>query len=75
MNKLIKILQSIGIAIITLLIMGTFIGLFSIVLMPFVVILGVGIFMLADFLGEWIVCGIIIGIVIIHFAREIYKNM
>ena len=75
MNKFIKILESIGIAIITLLIMGTFIGLVSVILMPFVAILCAGIFMLADFLGEWVVLGIIICAVIIHFAREIYKNI
>lgn len=75
MNKLIKILQSIGIAITTLLIISVFIGLVSIILMPFVVIFCVGIFMLADFLGEWIVLGIIIGMIIIYFTREIYKNI
>lgn len=75
MNKLIKILQSIAIAIVTLLIMCAFIGLFSIVLLPFVVIMGIGIFMLMEILGEWIVWGIIISIVIIYFAREIYKNI
>ena len=75
MKKLIKILESIGIALIMFLIMCAIIGLVSVILMPFAAILYAGIFMLADFLGEWVVLGIIICAVIIHFAREIYKNI
>ena len=75
MNKFMKILQSIGIAIIFTLIISGFIGLFIAITMPFVVILLTGIFILFDIIGEWIICGIIIGLIIIHFAREIYKNV
>ena len=75
MNKLIKILESIGIAIVILLRISAFIGLISIIILPFAAILWVGINMLANIIGEWIVLAIALGVVIAYFAIGIYRNI
>lgn len=75
MNKLIKILESIGIAIVILLMISAFIGLISIIILPFAAILLVGINMLANIIGEWIVLAIALGVVIAYFAIGIYRNI
>lgn len=75
MNKLIKILQSIGIAITTLLIICGFAGLVSLIILPFASILCVGLIMLSNVLGEWVILGFAIGVVVFYLARQIYKNI
>lgn len=75
MNKLIKILESIGIAIVMFLMISVFMGLISIIILPFVAILLVGINMLANIIGEWIVLAIALGVVIVYFAIGIYRNI
>lgn len=73
MKKLIKILESIGIALIMFLIMCAIIGLLGLIAVPFVTIFSVGIWILCDIIGEWVILGMAIGIVLIHFAGQIYK--
>lgn len=75
MNKLIKILESIGIAIVIFLMISVFMGLISIIILPFAAILLVGINMLANITGEWIVLAIALGVVIVYFAIGIYRNI
>lgn len=75
MNKLIKILESIGIATIMLLIMCAIIGLLLVVLSPFVCIFALGATMLVDVVGDLGILIIVIGIVVTWFAIQIYKNV
>lgn len=75
MNKLIKILESIGIATITILIACGFIGLLTLILLPFASIFAVLALIIANLLGKWVSIGVIIGIVIISFAIEVYKDI
>lgn len=75
MNKFIKILESIGIAIIMLLIICGFMGLVSLIILPFASILCVGLIMLSNVLGEWVILGFATGVVIVYFAIGIYKNI
>lgn len=75
MNKFIKILESIGIAIIILLIICGFAGLVSLITLPFALILCVGLIMLSNVLGVWVILVFVIGVVVFYFARQIYKNM
>lgn len=64
MNKLIKILESIGIATIMLLIMCAIIGLLLVVLSPFVFIFALGAAMLVDVVGDLGILIIVIGIAV-----------
>lgn len=75
MNKLIKILESIGIATITVLIACGFIGLLTLILLPFTSIFAVLALIIANLLGKWVCIGVLIGIVIVSFAIEVYKDM
>lgn len=74
MNKLIKILESIGIATIMLLIMCAIIGLVGLLAVPFATIFCVGIWILCDIIGEWVILGVAIGIGVLYFARQ-YMNV
>lgn len=75
MKKLIKILESIGIALIMFLIMCAIIGLLGLIAVPFATIFCVGIWILCDIIGEWAVLGVPIGIAVLYFARQIYKDI
>lgn len=75
MNKLIKILESIGIATITVLIACGFIGLLTLILLPFASIFVVLVLIIANLLGRWVCIGVLIGIVIVSFAIEVYKDI
>lgn len=75
MKKLIKILESIGIASIMFLIMCAIIGLLLAVLSPFVCIFALGATMLVNVVGDLGILIIVIGIVVTWFAIQIYKNV
>lgn len=62
-------------ATIMLLIICGFMGLVSIIIIPFASILCVGLIMLSNVLGEWVILGFAIGVVIFYFARQIYKDI
>ncbi|MDY4127702.1 hypothetical protein [Peptostreptococcus porci] len=75
MNEVIEVLKSVGIAIIMSFTMYVVAILLVLIILPFAVTFCMVTWVLCDIIGVWTILGITIGIVLIYFARQIYKDI